>query len=392
MALAQPDTLVRSPVAATARPGSDTTLAPAGQAPVAVADFLSLLGTLSAAPAVAAPALPALPTTPESTVQSEELASEALTAADPAALQASMAQWLAALQSPVAAPLPLPPPSPSSSAPAPAAAPAVQAAPAPGLLAGLATAPLPALLPAPAATATATASADAPASSLQDSAWAGLLKAGSEPLGQDADQGGRGQGEGGDASQGRQALLAGLGLTALPAADAGALPAFPAALQAQSLTTAPAPTSIAAPDALLQPRLHETVGGEGWARELGARLTLMAAKGDQSGSLRLSPEHLGPLEVQITVTDEQVSVQFGATHADTRAALQEALPRLRELFAGAGLQLSDAGVSRETPRQTPPTQAARTGSGSASTDATAVNLDLRGQPTVRHLGVLDTYA
>ncbi len=388
MALAQPDTLVRSPVAATARPGSDTTLAPAGQAPVAVADFLSLLGTLSAAPAVAAPALPALPTTPESTVQSEELASEALTAADPAALQASMAQWLAALQSPVAAPLPLPPPSPSSSAPEPAAAPAVQAAPAPGLLAGLATAPLPALLPAPAAT----ASADAPASSLQDSAWAGLLKAGSEPLGQDADQGGRGQGEGGDASQGRQALLAGLGLTALPAADAGALPAFPAALQAQSLTTAPAPTSIAAPDALLQPRLHETVGGEGWARELGARLTLMAAKGDQSGSLRLSPEHLGPLEVQITVTDEQVSVQFGATHADTRAALQEALPRLRELFAGAGLQLSDAGVSRETPRQTPPTQAARTGSGSASTDATAVNLDLRGQPTVRHLGVLDTYA
>ena len=44
-------------------------------------------------------------------------------------------------------------------------------------------------------------------------------------------------------------------------------------------------------------------------------------------------------------------VWFGAQHADTRAALAEALPRLREMFAEAGLSLGHAGVSQEAPRR-----------------------------------------
>jgi flagellar hook-length control protein FliK len=66
--------------------------------------------------------------------------------------------------------------------------------------------------------------------------------------------------------------------------------------------------------------------------------------------LRLSPEHLGPLEVRIAVQNDQVSVWFGAAHADTRNALENALPRLRELFAAQGMSLTDAGVFREPPR------------------------------------------
>ena len=58
-------------------------------------------------------------------------------------------------------------------------------------------------------------------------------------------------------------------------------------------------------------------------------------------SLRLWPEHLGPLEVRITMNDDQASVWFGAAHADTRAAIENALPRLRELFASQGLSLTD---------------------------------------------------
>lgn len=95
------------------------------------------------------------------------------------------------------------------------------------------------------------------------------------------------------------------------------------------------------------------VGSDAWSDELAARLTMMAEQGKQAASLRLSPEHLGPLEVRITVSDDRASVWFGAAHADTRAAIEHALPRLRELFEAQGMSLTDAGVFREPPHEQP---------------------------------------
>jgi flagellar hook-length control protein FliK len=93
------------------------------------------------------------------------------------------------------------------------------------------------------------------------------------------------------------------------------------------------------------------VGTAQWADEIGSRMTMMVEQGKHTASLRLSPEHLGPLEVRITMNGDQASVQFGAAHVDTRNAIENALPRLREMFAATGLSLSDANVSREPPRQ-----------------------------------------
>jgi flagellar hook-length control protein FliK len=70
-----------------------------------------------------------------------------------------------------------------------------------------------------------------------------------------------------------------------------------------------------------------------------------------SASLKLSPEHLGPLEIQISVQDDRATVWFGAAHAETRTALEQALPRLRELLQSQGLSLTDAGVFKEPPRE-----------------------------------------
>jgi flagellar hook-length control protein FliK len=99
-----------------------------------------------------------------------------------------------------------------------------------------------------------------------------------------------------------------------------------------------------------QLHVHERVGTAAWREEVGAKLNWMIERGVQSGSLRLSPDNLGPLEVRISVQNDQVSVWFGAAHADTRAALENALPRLRELFAAQGMSLADAGVFREPPK------------------------------------------
>ncbi len=96
--------------------------------------------------------------------------------------------------------------------------------------------------------------------------------------------------------------------------------------------------------------LKSPVGSAAWTEELGGQLTWMTQKGIETGSLRVSPEHLGPVEVQISVQNGGASVWFGASHPDTRAALEQALPRLREMFASQGMTLTDSGVSRESPR------------------------------------------
>jgi flagellar hook-length control protein FliK len=97
--------------------------------------------------------------------------------------------------------------------------------------------------------------------------------------------------------------------------------------------------------------VRAAVGSPRWANELGSRLVMMSVRGQQEGSLSLTPEHLGPLEVRISISQDTTNIWFGAQHADTRAALTEAIPRLREMLAASGLALGEAGVSHDMPRQ-----------------------------------------
>jgi flagellar hook-length control protein FliK len=133
-----------------------------------------------------------------------------------------------------------------------------------------------------------------------------------------------------------------------------------------------------------KPVIKSHVGSATWTEQLAGKLTLMVGRGIQSASIQLSPENLGPLEIRISVQNDQTSVWFGAAHAETRAALEQALPRLRELLAGQGLNLSDAGVFRETPRQ--PQKAYVPANGSAAEGEREFNVAIG----VR--GMVDAYA
>lgn len=135
-------------------------------------------------------------------------------------------------------------------------------------------------------------------------------------------------------------------------------------------------------------QLQSPVGSAQWGDELGLRLNLMAERGQHSASLRLSPEHLGPLEIRIAVQDDKASVWFGAAHADTRAAIEQALPRLRELFVSQGLTLADTGVFHEAPRdQSRPQPHSRQGE-TASTEPEVRTISV----AYRKLGLVDAYA
>jgi len=161
--------------------------------------------------------------------------------------------------------------------------------------------------------------------------------------------------------------------------------AVPQPSVADSVTTLKSPAT----DAPVPRQIHTPVGTPGWSDELGGQLHLMADKGQSVASLRLSPEHLGPLEVQISVQDNQASVWFGAANADTRAAIEQAMPRLRELFAAQGMSLMQSGVfnqsSRDPGRQAPgPASLAGAAEGVAGPDPAVHLLSAR--------GLIDAYA
>jgi hypothetical protein len=178
-----------------------------------------------------------------------------------------------------------------------------------------------------------------------------------------------------------------------PALNAKLTQAPPELLNSQpdsNLLLAPSverPSQTVAPDAAAVSRsLQHNVGTQAWTEELGTRVTVMTERGQHSASLRLSPEHLGPLEIRIAIRDDQASVWFGAAHADTRAAIEHALPRLREMFAAQGMSLTDAGVSREPPREQPPTPARQASAFAETGSETPVTI------TLHRMGLIDAYA
>jgi flagellar hook-length control protein FliK len=130
------------------------------------------------------------------------------------------------------------------------------------------------------------------------------------------------------------------------------------------------------------------VGASGWSDEIGTHLAIMAANGRETASLRLSPEHLGPLEIQISVKDGQTNVVFGASNADTRSALEQSLPRLREMFAAHGLVLGDANVSRDAPRD--PFRPGTFGNSTRGSADASAGRDVK-PITLTRLGLVDTY-
>jgi flagellar hook-length control protein FliK len=157
-----------------------------------------------------------------------------------------------------------------------------------------------------------------------------------------------------------------------------------AALQSSSLTGAGAGLGTTTLS------IQSPVGSAAFADEVTSRVTSLAQSGITQAQLQLNPTDLGPVQVHITMQSGQASVWFGATHSDTRAALEHSLPRLREMFASAGLPLSDSGVFREPPQPQAHSLPAA-GTSRTTSSETAANASVTQVANVR-LSLLDIYA
>lgn len=133
------------------------------------------------------------------------------------------------------------------------------------------------------------------------------------------------------------------------------------------------------------------VGTPAWRHALGTEVRLMIESGVGAATLRLSPEHLGPVEVRIDFADDSANVWFAASHADTRVALADALPRLRDMLASVGVSLGESGVQRDLPGDAERRDGAWRATGPSTADAGAES-----RVVVTRLdagrGLLDEYA
>lgn len=77
------------------------------------------------------------------------------------------------------------------------------------------------------------------------------------------------------------------------------------------------------------------------------QLVTMVSQGTLHAEIRLDPPELGPLVVRIQVQGDQTQVQFHVVQPQTRDIVEQALPRLREMLAEQGLQLTDSQVSQQ---------------------------------------------
>lgn len=140
--------------------------------------------------------------------------------------------------------------------------------------------------------------------------------------------------------------------------------------------------------------IQTPVGNREWAGELGQRLVMMVSSKLKSAEIHLNPKDLGPVEVRIRMHEDKAHVVFTSQVAQTREALEQAVPRLREMLDQNGVALGNVDVQDHGAHQSHQQSQSgeggqgRDGAGSSSSD---IADDSDKVPT-RVLGLVDYYA
>lgn len=115
-----------------------------------------------------------------------------------------------------------------------------------------------------------------------------------------------------------------------------------------------------------------TFGHEKWHQLAAERTVSLLQQGVQSADIMLDPPELGPLQVRIQVQHDQAVVQFTSANAAVREALDQTIPRLREMLQEQGMSLLHAGVSDQSSGESSSRQQEEGGDTSGSPVASTV--------------------
>ena len=86
--------------------------------------------------------------------------------------------------------------------------------------------------------------------------------------------------------------------------------------------------------------------------QLHQKVNLMLADKLQQAEIQLDPLGLGKMKIQIQLdASSQANVHFVVQHGQTREMLEQAMPRLRDMLAGQGIQLGQTVVQQQAQQQ-----------------------------------------
>lgn len=149
------------------------------------------------------------------------------------------------------------------------------------------------------------------------------------------------------------------------------------------------------------PTIAAPLGSNGWADEFSQKIRWVATQQNQVAELHLNPPNLGPLDVVLKISDNQATALFTSPHGAVREAVENALPKLREILADNGIMLGNTTVSDQSPRdrsmdgfmnQDSGTAAQHRISVAASEPAGSLPVAAQTVSARRHNGMVDTFA
>lgn len=132
-----------------------------------------------------------------------------------------------------------------------------------------------------------------------------------------------------------------------------------------------------------------------WGQALGQRVVYMANNQLQQANITLNPDKLGPVQVKLHMDkDKQVHVTMTAHHATTREAMDNALPKLREMMEQAGIDLGSLDVGDD--RQFAEDMNSQSGSSSVHVNSEEQDSDLKNEMSSTQVvatdNIVDFYA
>ena len=142
--------------------------------------------------------------------------------------------------------------------------------------------------------------------------------------------------------------------------------------------------------------LEPHLGSTGWDSALGQIIWMSSQQQHVAELSRAS--YPGPLQIVLTVNNDQASAMFVSHNADVRQALEAALPRLKEMMADSGISLGNTTIASDSSGQGASMEgfdrrnhsgAHHAGSGG---QANAIGSDRAGIARISIRGLVDTFA
>jgi len=123
----------------------------------------------------------------------------------------------------------------------------------------------------------------------------------------------------------------------------------PSVVSAASAAVTPAASSLVTAPAT--PQLSSQLGSPEWQQALGQQIVMFNRNGQQTAELRLHPLDLGSIQISLKLDSDQAQLSMVSNHSQVRAALEAAMPQLREALAQNGINLGQTSVSSDAFQQ-----------------------------------------